>query len=118
MIELLFTKEWEVIMDNALLKQYAEMLHLCLCNREHEDQLENAFTTDKCAFYVLESLDTCWEEDDRVIWLRHATEIMVTFGKLGEKEVYEHTQKVLLVHILAPKLLRKLMEVLNEVASM
>ena len=106
-----------MIMDNTLLKQYAEMLHLCLCNREHEELLENAFITDKCTFYVLESLDTCWEEDDRVLWLRHATDIMVTFGKLGNKEVYEYTQKVLLVHVLAPKLLRKLMEVINDTTT-
>ena len=104
-------------MDNELLKQYAEMLHLCLCTRDHEELLDNAFVTDKCAFYVLESLETCWEEDDRLAWLRYATDIMVTFGKLGNKEVYEHTQKVLLVHGLAPKLLRKLMEIINDTAN-
>lgn len=100
-------------MDKALLKQYAEMLHLCLCNREHEELLENAFITNKCSFYVLESLDTCWEEEDRLLWMRHATNIMVTFESLGTKDVYEHTQKVLLIHVLAPKLLRKLMEVID-----
>ena len=101
-------------MDNELLHRYAEMLHLCLCNKEHEDSLENAFVTDKCAFYILESFDTCWQEDDRLVWLQYATEILVTFSKLGMQAIYEHTQKVLLVHVLAPELLRKLIDIIND----
>lgn len=96
------------------LHDLASLLHLMLCDEEHEAQMERAFDTSNCAFYILESFEDCWDEDDRARWLTLARKVRNLRPEESVQTVAQHVQDFFKVYVLAPKIHKMLAEELYE----
>ena len=56
----------------AEIKKLAEFLHLVYCKRAHEYQMELFNSTEKCKFYIENSLENPWLEEEHKEWVMQA----------------------------------------------
>ena len=68
-------------------KEIAEILHLIYCKKAHEQSMEMLNKTDKCQFYLEQSMENCWIEEDHKEWLSQANFFTYLCGPLDSKEV-------------------------------
>lgn len=67
------------------LKDFADVLHLFFCNKQHEEDLAKAYNTDKCIYFLGEQLTEDWDLQDKKVWLLTA-ERLVTKHCSGDLE--------------------------------
>ena len=56
----------------ANLKQITEILHTIFCRRQHESEIINYEKSDKCCYYLEQSIEDTWECDEHKFWQEQA----------------------------------------------
>ena len=66
---------------------HADILHTIFCGRQHEQMMEDYDTTDKCTYYLEQSLDRTWEQAEHLEWIKQANFLKQISQPFGIKEV-------------------------------
>ena len=69
------------------IKKIANILHTIYCGKEHELQMEMFYKTDKCKYYLEESIDRTWELSEHREWQQQAQCLISISHPLDVKEV-------------------------------
>ena len=57
---------------NPRLKQITELLHTIFCHREHEDNMMLLNESDKCLYYLEQTIEDTWNQKDHLMWIEQA----------------------------------------------
>lgn len=83
------------------LKKIANILHTIYCQRPHEPQMELFHTTEKCKYYLEETIDRAWELEAHREWLTQAQCLISVSRPLDVTEILSDIVKI---HQIAEKL--------------
>ena len=76
------------------MKKIADLLHTIYCGQQHELQMELFKTTEKCKYYLEESIDRTWELDSHREWLKQAQCLISISHPLDVTEVLRDIVKI------------------------
>jgi hypothetical protein len=54
------------------LKQVTEILHTIFCRKKHEDNILIYETSDKCCYYLEQTIEDTWDQRDHKEWIEQA----------------------------------------------
>lgn len=78
----------------ADMKQIADLLHTIYCGKQHELQMEAYRDTQKCKYYLEESIDRTWELTEHREWLQQAQCLISVAHPLEVSEVLGDIVKI------------------------
>lgn len=78
----------------ADMKQIADLLHTIYCGKQHELQMEAYRHTQKCKYYLEDSIDRTWELTEHSEWLQQAQCLISVAHPLDVTEVLKDIVKV------------------------
>ena len=73
--------------SRADIKKIADLLHTIYCGKQHELQMELYNHTDKCKYYLEESIDRTWELSEHREWQQQAQCLISVSHPLDVAEV-------------------------------
>jgi len=82
------------------MKQLIETLHLILCNRDHEYQIEEVLKRDKnpkCLYYVDCQLGDTEEAKDLIVWTEVANKFILELQFKNPEDAMNFLRRVLMV---------------------
>ena len=99
------------------IKNISNILHTIYCSRDHELQMENYNTTEKCKYYLEESIDRTYELEEHCEWQKQAQCLISVSHPLDVVEVlgdivkiYQIAEKLKKIN---PKLLSYILTILR-----
>ena len=76
------------------MKKIADLLHTIYCGKQHELQMELFSKTNKCKYYLEESIDRTWELEEHREWLGQAQCLISVSHPLDVTEVLGDIVKI------------------------
>lgn len=76
------------------IKKMADLLHTIYCSRQHELKMELYNTTNKCKYYLEESIDRTWELEEHREWQKQAQCLISVSHPLEVTEVLGDIVKI------------------------
>lgn len=76
------------------IKKIANILHTLYCRSTHETSMEAFHKTDKCVFYLEDTIDRKWELEEHQEWLQQAQCLISVIHPLDVLEVVRDFIKV------------------------
>jgi len=69
-------------------------MHTIYCGKQHEPQMELFYKTDKCKYYLEESIDRTWELTEHREWMQQAQCLISISHPLDVKEILSDIVKI------------------------
>ena len=76
------------------MRKIADLMHTIYCGKLHELQMENYNKTDKCKYYLENSIERVWELKDHKEWLAQAQCLVAVSHPLDVVEVLGDIVKI------------------------
>ena len=88
-------------------------MHTLFCEKEHEEDMMKYETTEKCLFYLEQSIDLTWELEAHQEWLKQAHMLVKISGPMDSTDVLKDLIKVYNIAKQFKKINVKLLEFLK-----
>ena len=76
------------------LKKIAEVLHTIYCQKEHEQDMMLISKTNKCTYYLENSIENSWELDAHREWISHAQALVSIADPIDASEILQDIVRI------------------------